>query len=430
MKVKNLLLASLAIVAMTACSNEDEFANENNQNSTGEQAKMRLLFSFDEANGTRGVTQGESSTGTELEYGVTKITAVLDYGDGSPRVIVKELTLQEGEGQGKTKIATTEAFAVTAGTGVKLYAFVNPTGLNITPKTDLDQLAVGDHSKFTGATLAYIDNDVAKDGAFLMSGETTIDKIEAKEEANTATIKVSRVAAKLDEQTENTKLFSIKNSGLTFTGDIQDFGVKLLSHSYSNLTTDSYVLPQANTFNSFLQPYIAKGAAANDGSYRWNETGVTYCLDNSSSANPTRVHYRAQVYFGEEEANETFYIRAVYTEGDKTELRVYKNWNALKAAYPNVTWDDTKKEDNEYLANHSIKKYDGGICYYEAPIETAGTTASSQTIVRNNWYKLTVSKVSKLGTPTPALEPEETTAKLIIEAEIQPWTVQINDIEL
>ncbi len=428
MKVKNLLLASLAIVAMTACSNEDEFANENNRNSTGEQAKMRLLFSFNETNGTRSVTQGESSAGTDLEYGVTKITAVLDYGDGAPRVIMKDLDITKEEGQ--TKIATTEEFAVTAGTNVKLYAFVNPTNLEITQTTNLDQLSVGNHSEFTGATLAYLDKDVAKDGAFLMSGETTIDKIEAKEEANTATIKVSRVAAKLDEQTENTKLFSIKNSGLTFTGDIQEIGVKLLSHSYSNLTTDSYVLPQANTFNSFLQPYIAKGAAANDGSYRWNETGFTYCLDNSSSANPTRVHYRAQVYFGEEEANETFYIRAVYTEGDKTELRVYKNWNALKAAYPNVTWDDTKKEDNEYLANHSIKKYDGGICYYEAPIETAGTTASSQKIVRNNWYQLTVSKVSKLGTPTPALEPDETPAKLIIEAKIQPWTVQINDIEL
>ena len=176
-----------------------------------------------------------------------------------------------------------------------------------------------------------------------------------------------------------------------------------------------------------MQPYIAKGAAANNGSYRWNETGVTYCLDNSSSANPTRVHYRAQVYFGDEPANETFYIRAVYTEGDKTELRVYKNWKALKDAYPNVTWDDSKKDDNKYLANHSIKKYDGGICYYEAPIETAG---SGEKIVRNNWYQLTVSKVSKLGTPTPALEPDETPAKLIIEAKIQPWTVQINDIEL
>lgn len=425
MKVKNLLLASLAIVAMTACSNEDEFANENNRNSTGEQAKMRLLFSFNEANGTRSVTQGESSAGTDLEYGVTKITAVLDYGDGAPRVIMKDLDITKEEGQ--TKIATTEEFAVTAGTNVKLYAFVNPTNLEITQTTNLDQLSVGNHSEFTGATLAYLDKDVAKNGAFLMSGETVIEKIEAKEEVNTATIEVSRVAAKLDEQTENTKLFPIMNSGLTFTGDIQEIGVKLLSHSYSNLTTDSYVLPQANTFNSFLQPYIAKGAAANDGSYRWNETGFTYCLDNSSSANPTRVHYRAQVYFGEEEANETFYIRAVYTEGDKTELRVYKNWKALKDAYPNVTWDDSKKDDNEYLANHSIKKYDGGICYYEAPIETAG---SGEKIVRNNWYQLTVSKVSKLGTPTPALEPDETPAKLIIEAKIQPWTVQINDIEL
>lgn len=425
MKVKNLLLASLAIVAMTACSNEDEFANENNRNSTGEQAKMRLLFSFNETNGTRSVTQGESSAGTDLEYGVTKITAVLDYGDGAPRVIMKDLDITKEEGQ--TKIATTEEFAVTAGTNVKLYAFVNPTNLEITQTTNLDQLSVGNHSEFTGATLAYLDKDVAKNGAFLMSGETVIEKIEAKEEVNTATIEVSRVAAKLDEKTENTKLFPIMNSGLTFTGDIQEIGVKLLSHSYSNLTTDSYVLSQVSTFNSFLQPYIAKGAAANDGSYRWNETGVTYCLDNSSSANPTRVHYRAQVYFGDEPANETFYIRAVYTEGDKTELRVYKNWKALKDAYPNVTWDDSKKDDNEYLANHSIKKYDGGICYYEAPIETAG---SGEKIVRNNWYQLTVSKVSKLGTPTPALEPDETPAKLIIEAKIQPWTVQINDIEL
>lgn len=430
MKVKNLLLASLAIVAMTACSNEDEFANQNNQNSTGEQAKMRILFSFNETNGTRNVTQGDSDAGTDLEYGATKITAVLDYGDSAPRVIMKDLEITKEEGQ--TKIATTKEFAVTAGTNVKVYAFVNPpTGLNITPTTNLDQLAVGEHSNFTGnSTLAYIDKDVAKNKSFLMSGKISMD-IEAKEEANTATIEVSRVAAKLDEKTVNTKLFPITKSGLTFTGGTTKIGVKLLNHSYSNLTTDSYVLPQANTFSGlFLQPYITQGGEANDGSYRWNETGVTYCLENSNPANPTRVHYKAQVYFDEEVANETFYIRAVYTDENKTELRVYKNWEALKAAYSGVEWDDNKKNDNEYLANHSIKKYDGGICYYEAPIETATTAGSSQTIVRNNWYQLTVSNVTKLGTPTPALEPEETTAKLIIEAKIQPWEVQINNIEL
>ena len=56
MKVKNVLLAGLAAVAMTACSNEDDFANKNNQNLTGEQAKMRLLFSFNEKDGTRSAT--------------------------------------------------------------------------------------------------------------------------------------------------------------------------------------------------------------------------------------------------------------------------------------------------------------------------------------------------------------------------------------
>lgn len=428
MKVKNLLLASLAIVAMTACSNEDEFANENNQNSTGEQAKMRLLFSFDEANGTRGVAEGDPDMGDALEYGATRITAVLDYGDKAPRVIMKDLTLEEVTNS-QTQIATTEEFAVTAGTNVKLYAFVNPTGLNITPTTNLDQLTVGEHNDFTGDnTLAYINEDVAQNDNFLMSGTVTIKKIEPKADANIATIKVSRVAAKLEEKTDNKKLFPIKSSGLTFTDGTTEINVKLLSHSYSNLTTDSYVLPQATTLStSFLQPYITQGAAASDGSYRWNETGTTYCLDNSNLANPTRVHYRAQVYFGETPANETFYIRAMYVDDTTTELRVYKNWDALKAAYSDFTWDDSKKTDDKYLADHSIKKYDGGICYYEAPIETAN---SGQTIVRNNWYKLTVSKVSKLGTPTPSLEPEETPAKLIIKAEIQPWTVQINDIEL
>ena len=427
MKVKNVLLAGLAAVAMTACSNEDDFANKNNQNLTGEQAKMRLLFSFNEKDGTRSATEGDPDKGSDLEYGATKITAVLDYGDGTPRVVMKGLTLTKTEGE--TQYATTEEFAVTAGTDVKLYAFVNPTGLIIDQNTNLNELAVGEHSNFTGATtLAYINNDVATDGDFLMSGETVIDKIEAKESTNTATIEVNRVAAKLDEKTESAKLFSIEESGLTFTDGTKAIGVKLLSHSYSNLTTNSYVLPQANTFETFLQKYIAKGEAASDASYRWNATGATYCLENSNATNPTRVHYRAQVYFDDIEANETFYIRAVYVGNDNDrELRVYKNWNDLKTAYKDVTWDDSKKEDNEYLANHGIKKYDGGICYYEAPIETAG---AGQKIVRNNWYQLNVSKVTKLGTPTPALEPDETLAKLIIEAKIQPWKVQINDIEL
>lgn len=430
MKVRNLLLAGLAVAAMTACSNNDEIVDNGIQNLTGEQANMKLLFSFNENGNTRAASEGTPTAGTELEYGATKITAVLDYSDGRPRVIMPGLTLQKDENS-QIAVATTEEFTVTAGSNVKLYAFINPTGLTIDQTTDLNKLAVGEHTSFTGkTTLAYIDNSVAKGGDFLMSGQTVVETIKAGEIV-TAQIDVNRVAAKLDEKTSNGTLFTITNPGLIFEGELEGttLGVKLLNHSYSNLATNSYVLPQATTYETYLQKYIAKGTAATDDSYRWNATGATYCLENSSAANPTRVHYQAKVYFGEKEATETFYIRAMYVgDADGTyENRVYKNWKALKTAYPSTTWDDSKKDDDAYLKANGIKKYNAGICYYEAPIEHA--TAGAK-IIRNNWYELTVSEVSKLGTPTPVEESEDTPTKLIIKANIQPWKVQINNIKL
>lgn len=44
MKIRNLLLASLAIVAMTACSNDNEVVDNGNQILTGENAGMSLRF--------------------------------------------------------------------------------------------------------------------------------------------------------------------------------------------------------------------------------------------------------------------------------------------------------------------------------------------------------------------------------------------------
>lgn len=432
MKVRNLLLAGLAVAAMTACSNNDEIVDNGNQDLTGEQAKMRLLFSFNENGSTRATTdatEGTPTAGTDLEYGATKITAVLDYSDGRPRVIMPDLTLVK-DNDSQIAVATTDEFLVTAGSNVKLYAFINPTGLTINQNTNLDALAVGEHKAFTGATLAYINETVAKDGDFLMSGSTVIKTIEAGKVV-TAEVDVNRVAAKLEEKTLAANLFEIASPNLVFEGDLagKKLGVKILNHSYSNLATDSYVLPQNKTFESFLQPYIAKNNTASDDSYRWNATGATYCLENSSANNPTRVHYKAKVYFDGNEATETFYIRAMYTgDVDGTyENRVYKNWDALKKAYPTTAWDDSKKEDDAYLKANGIKKYDTGVCYYEASIQHAIEGAK---IIRNNWYELTVSEVSKLGTPTPVEEPDEVETKLIIKANIQPWKVQINNIKL
>ena len=94
---------------------------------------MRLLFSFNEKDATRAVTDGGTNAGNELEYGASKITAVLDYGDGTPRVVMKDLTLVKNDNS-DIAVATTEPFVVTAGSNVTLYAFINPTGLTIDQK--------------------------------------------------------------------------------------------------------------------------------------------------------------------------------------------------------------------------------------------------------------------------------------------------------
>lgn len=442
MKVKNLLLVSLATIAMMACSDEDGVINNEGPSLAGKQAKMRLLFSFDGNGGTRTVSKGDDAAGTELEYGASKITVALDYGDNKPLVFVKDLTLTKPDADSKVAVATTDPFQVAAGANVKIYAFVNPKDLAIDQAPDLTKLSVGEHAGFTAETgLAYINEDVAKPASkkdeksgFLMSGEATIKTIVAGQTTE-AEIKVSRVAAKLDEMTKKDDVFDIASSGLTFTdGSTTTIGVKFVGHSYSNLVNDSYVLPVASNFKEgVLQKYIpVRAEGTNDASYRWSDEGITYCLENgnSSSKKQTRVHYKAKVYFGTAEASveatEDFYIRAVYTgNGDEKQLRVYKSWNALKTAYPILV--NEKKADDAYLKNYDIMRYIGGVCYYEAPIETTGF---GTVIVRNNWYQLAVSEVSKLGTPTPAPEPEEIPTKLVVKAKIQPWKVQINDIKL
>ena len=54
MKVKNLLLAGLAVAAMTACSNNDEIV-ENGIQTTGEEASMQINLKFADQ-GTRAVS--------------------------------------------------------------------------------------------------------------------------------------------------------------------------------------------------------------------------------------------------------------------------------------------------------------------------------------------------------------------------------------
>ena len=84
MKVKNLLLAGLAVAAMTACSNDEIIDNDGIQ-TNGENAAMQINFQFPT---TRVVSDGGTNAGIDIEYAATEITAVLEYTETNKRIVV------------------------------------------------------------------------------------------------------------------------------------------------------------------------------------------------------------------------------------------------------------------------------------------------------------------------------------------------------
>lgn len=422
MKVRNLLLAGLAAVAMTACSNNDEIVNNDNTQFTGEKANMRINFAFSDGTNTRSVTSDGTDAGDNIEWNAAKITVVLDYGSIENRIIKPNLSLikNPGENNGTAKYGTPE-FEVAAGLNVKIYTFINPGDLVIDETTNLESLKVGTQKLPNDGSLAYIAGTVAKSDNFLMSGSTT-ETINPGT-TNRVSINVNRVAAKLDEKTDLSKDFELLDPNLV--SNVNKISIKLLGYSFSNLPDNSYVLPNVMCgVDKYLQSYIPQGGTATDASYRWTTEQITYCLENFGNANPTRVHYKGQVYLDGKKANETFYIKATYNN-DKKVLTLYKNWEALATAYEGL--DNTKKDDDVYLKSIDVMKYNAGLCYYEAPIEDAN---EGNAVIRNNWYKLTVKSIKDLGTPTPSLPGPDQPSKLIIDTSIEPWTVHVNDYEL
>lgn len=441
MKIKNLLLASLAVAAMTACSNEEEFIDNGIQAPTGEEATMRVNFTSVTGK-SRAVKEDGKSNGSDEESKITTATIVLDYGGN--KLIVKDNLTIESTGTNGEKLVSTPAFNVAAGTGVTIYAFVNPS-TDLNDKINAAKNAENFKALEIGAQtlpatgLDYLASSIAEENKFLMSGSKEGITIIAGKDDNKETINVDRVSAKLDEQTKAIDAFKLSAPTYTIKGDKNWLVVKFVGHSYSNLVKDSYVLANETTSWRGETPYLQIYKT----DYRWITDGITYCLENkvggdwtdATKAKATNVHYQAQVYYatGAEDnpalkKAETFYVKVnpIYENGVyiKDEKTIYKSWADMKADYNNLS---ATEGDAEYLAANGIIKYENGLCYYEAAIQHEGKGCS---IIRNNWYQLAVKNVKDLGWPTSTPPTPDSETKLTITANIQPWTIQKNNIDL
>ncbi len=418
MKVKNLLLAGLAVAAMTACSNDiNEIVDNGIQTPTSEDASMSLKFAFTQ---TRAVTNPGTDAGEELEWNASKVTVVLDYGDAKPVIVENLGTISSAEGN--VKVAETAKFDVRSGAKVKIYAFINPGTLNYS--AGVDNL-VTTAKEFPSTGLDYLADAAAAANSFMMSnkgGAPEIVDIIAGSTENKAVIEVERVCAKIQEVTDKTK--NIALTAQTVEGP--KASIKLTQYTYANLAKSSYVLAHSTCWAAANDDPYFNQYTTEDPNYNWiSGNNTTYCFENIIGGewdinNHTSVLYEGQVYFENEEMPAaTFYVKENPETGKK---EIFRTWNELTQKYNGLA--DAENEND--LKNFSIEKYTDGKCYYQAPIED---TTAGISIVRNNWYKLTVSKINDLGYPTPVPTVKEDT-KLTIGVEMQPWTVQMVNIIL
>lgn len=419
MKLKNLFLASIAVAAMTACSNETEFLDNGNQTSVKD-ASMQFGIALPKGALSRageGVT-GDTETGIASENEFVDITVVIDYATSRDVYTFGFNDFSKSDGENNQTLYLKNSIAVQAGKA-DVSAFVNAsdalkadligktTALNELKVTKNYATSIDDLSKKGG---------IAEAGKFLMSGSKAGEEFKEGQE-NPVSVPVDRVAAKLVEKSK-TDAFIITPS-VEPTSGAQELAITLQQYNFANLAQDTYTLKNATPISSAWFNEYASAANTSWGAYETPKTisgstapevttNITYCTENLTS-NTTLVLYKAVAKWGNNEAK-TFFVT--------TDKKVYLTFDELAKVYNMEGL--TEKSSIADFAVKNIKKYENGVCYYKS--NKIGT------IARNNVYYLNVTSIADLGEPTPGETADPSTINLTVA--MQPWTINLVDIEL
>lgn len=184
-----------------------------------------------------------------------------------------------------------------------------------------------------------------------------------------------------------------------------------------------------------------------------NSWSHIYCLENCMYIDAQLNAYSTGVMF---KANMDIATDRVFDEnGDNisnpsnwTTRLFYFNYNFYtsvdairKLVLNNLPEDITDDSDTKNLAKYSIKRFqksENYSCYYNYWIKHEDNNSTEMGvmefgIVRNNIYRLSISKVAGLGSGEPYIEPEqpdEYKAELDINIDVFPWAVRNQDVEL
>lgn len=400
----------------------------------------------------------------------------------------KDFTKQSNEEKNVVYTTTNPIKVGIEGTGMKVYAVMNGSvsganaGINL--ETFLEKTVKTD-AVFNGS----------KD-KFLMTSRTPGELSISSKSNNTAetaaqlAVSVERTAAKITYKAENTtqgqeNQYEVKKEG---TSDVAAT-VTLTGYKLVNLRNDAYFfrkVANANgdwknepnlgngeqtSSNFVIDPYFTAKTveaaskenfdaewfgpdqeyAVNPQEYQNLPTNAEhkllgYCMENTTTQDAQLNGYSTGIIFQATYAPKEVYV--LNQEKNDFEATSYTNGETFYS-YANVLYKNKQDiidfykiaENSELIKEYTGDGNKGATCYYKYWIRHMNNKNNEQmgpmefAIVRNNVYKLSVSKVNDLGDPTGEIDPNnpDETSKmyLSVKVSILPWVVRNNEgIEL
>ena len=487
-------LLLFAAVTQYSCINDADvaFSDETHADSNG---NLALFFEIPNANGTRSAeSSGITETGSKEEYAVKSLTIYLF--DSTTKTLKDQQELKNIQ-QIKADLEeikyTADKITVNPGT-YNIFAIANGKAVTGDISTQDAFLNAVDGITYSEGKIPSVPASgfvMTNRGAANLNVE--VKKPTDSDKVTSVSIGLERAVAKI-ELTQKQETFPLKDpAGKVYcTIKLNNFRMLNLATQFYTFR-DTAVLndfqePGSYTDENFgdindnngyaIDPYFfkktvegAKDFTNADGFFAQalvdldindsNWAGMAqagswshvYCLENCMFVNAQLNAYSTGVMF---KANMDIATDRVFDEnGDNISnpsnwpsKMFYFNYNFYtsvdairKQVLNNLPEDITDDSATEILAEYSIKRFqktENYSCYYNYWIKHEDNNSTEMGvmefgIVRNNIYRLSISKVAGLGSGEPYIEPEqpdEYKAELDININVFPWAVRNQDVEL
>lgn len=486
-------LLFIATFAMYSCINDADVAAPD-ITSPNETGNLALTFEIPNSSNTRSAeSSGSTETGSESEYKINELTIYLF--DAVTKIFVEQQTLTNftfATTSGSAVKYNSKRITVKPGV-YNIFAIANGKTAATDFSTQEKFLASIDKTTYNQGKIV----SVPTEGFMMSNRGAANQNVKVDEPTNfnyitNISISLERVVAKI-ELTQTQESFPLKDDkgNVYCTIKLSNFRIMNLATQFytfrhTAVLTD-FQEPSAYTDVNFdkindnngylIDPYFFKKSPneedaknftnadgyfvealvdKNSSNYHWeamtnaNNWSRIYCLENSMYVTAQRNAYTTGVMF-----RATMDIAADHIFDEKGQIasnpdkyqglyycgkNFFTSTDAIKFKY-DIPGHINDQSTAEELAKYHIKYFARTAnysCYYNYWIKHLDNNSPEMGvmefgIVRNNIYRLSVTKISDIGTGEPSIKPEqpdENDAILDIDFDVFPWVIRNQDVEL